>query len=404
MKFTKIKRYTIPAFALYALICITSLPLYSQKILSLNDSPESYNLGLYLYYLEDKKNSITIKEASSKDTERLYTLSKWNSINFGFTNSPYWLKLIVKNGSKSNADWILEIDYKSLDRAELYSPDGHGGFTKQVQGQIYPFSIRSIKHHNPLFELNIKTNETKIYFMKAKGEPLKLPIHIYPAKIFYRVDHDVQFALGIYYGIIAVMIFFNLILFFFLKDKNYIFLVLFIISWILNQMCLNGIAYEYLWPEAVKFNLFAEMFFTGFVDLTGLVFATHFFSLRERFPKIYMVYLAFMALSVLQIINAPCILYAWKNILRIQIHNIIILGVVLLAIISSLIIYVNKYREARFFLLAWTAFLIGTVINVLSNFAIFETVINRSSGFLSLRGILFYRRIFSHRSPRRSCN
>ena len=65
---------------------------------------------------------------------------------------------------------------------------------------------------------------------------------------FISNDHDEQFVFGIFYGILIVMILYNLFIYIGIREQSYLDYVLFIGSLSLLQADINKYTYEYLWP------------------------------------------------------------------------------------------------------------------------------------------------------------
>ena len=82
---------------------------------------------------------------------------------------------------------------------------------------------------------------------------------------------DEQILFGLYYGLILAMALYNLFLFIYVKDLSYLFYVMYIVSFGLLQMSLNGLAFQYVWPNSTWLASYAPTFLIPFT-LVLLVF------------------------------------------------------------------------------------------------------------------------------------
>ncbi|HAC30365.1 MAG TPA: diguanylate cyclase, partial [Marinobacter hydrocarbonoclasticus] len=59
---------------------------------------------------------------------------------------------------------------------------------------------------------------------------------------------------GIYYGIVLVMMLYNLFVFMAVGERSFLYYVGYIASMPLFLASLHGVAFQYLWPEATWWN------------------------------------------------------------------------------------------------------------------------------------------------------
>ncbi len=95
-------------FFLYTpLIAIT--PQKTESIL-ITKSIEKKLIGPSIRYFEDKTRKHTLYSIK-KIPEKKWKTSNKNSMNFGFTSSIYWVTFSIKNKTKQQINWFLEIAY-----------------------------------------------------------------------------------------------------------------------------------------------------------------------------------------------------------------------------------------------------------------------------------------------------
>ncbi|MBI3814276.1 MAG: hypothetical protein HY279_07425, partial [Nitrospinae bacterium] len=260
--------------------------------LILDPGKEVYPLSIHLDILEDKEGKWTIEDVTSpKLSDKFIPHKNESTPGFGFTNSAYWVRFKVKNPPKSpfskgglklspplqkggEGEWLLEIALPILDRVDLYIPPSplplpsgerievKGGFIVKKSGRLVPFKEWEIRHRSPAFYLPIDYGEEKTYYLRFKTESLmSFPMTLWSRDSFDEKDADEYIALGIYYGIISVMVLYNFFIFLSLRDRNYLFYILYVACYGLFQAIMNGIAYEYIWHSLPWWNKHANIFF-----------------------------------------------------------------------------------------------------------------------------------------------
>src|SRR5690606_33526144 len=126
-------------------------------LLTLNN-PGDYSTGLHSLWLEDPTAEL---EASTAMAASDWQLSDRDSLNFGFSNSVFWLHLPLQNLT-SQPDWALWVHYSLLDLTEAWlaaTPvSGISQCHYQQSGDLQPFSSnRAIDHPNTILPLDRKS-------------------------------------------------------------------------------------------------------------------------------------------------------------------------------------------------------------------------------------------------------
>lgn len=327
---------------------------------------EEYTLAPYLDILEDRNGAWTIEDVTSSGlSARFIPYKKKSAPDFGFTDSAFWVRFKVKNRIPEEKEWLLEIGLPLLDKIELYIPQASGGFAFKKAGRLLPFSEREIMDRNFLFRLPINPGDEQIYYLRFKTESVMiLPITLLSKDRFYIKDDNEYIVLGIYYGIILVMFLYNLFIFLSLRDRNYLFYILYIFFYALFQIVMNGVAYEYLWPTLVWWNKHSTMFFAGITILWAAEFTRNFLLTKEYAPKFNKLLIILAVSGGLSTILSITVSYS------ITVRIVTALGGILaLTFMSTGIMGWQKgYRSAKYFTIAWSFFLTGIFIGALRNF------------------------------------
>jgi signal transduction histidine kinase len=329
----------------------------------LQENPGQASLDGHIEYLEDNEGLLTIDEvASSAD----FTHAGNDTPNFGFTNSVYWFRFSITNNTKQNT-LLLEQGYTHLDYISLFSRNQDGGFKEEQSGDMLPFKHRARPYRTITFQMNIEPRETKTFFVRTQTSgSIQLPLTVYKEVIFSQVSERESAALGAYYGIILVMIVFNMLLWMSLRDKTYLSYVGYLVFYLLGQLALNGNAFRYLFSESPNLNSVALPFsmFMGF--LFAFRFTREFMILENILPKA-----SRTIIWVERILLVAALISIWAP------YAIIIKPAALVAVLAPFTFLVigficlqKGYRPAKTYLIAWSVLLIGAIVMALKNFGI----------------------------------
>lgn len=323
-------------------------------------------LGQSMYVFEDVRGDASIDDVSSQAVQGSFRLHDKPVLNAGYSRSVFWLRLDLQylprqeQGARS---WLLELAYPPLDHLELYLPDGSGSFTlAQRTGDALPFDSRQIRQNNYLFELSLEPGQTKRIYLRLESQgSIQAPLTLWSPNAYLEEQPGRIYVLGIIYGVLLVMLVYNLFIFLSVRDTSYLYYILYIASFGLYQISVNGAGIEYFWPDSPWWANAATPFLIGSAALFGCQFARSFLHTAEHSPWVDRLLLVLMACGAAVMILALCISYATA--LRLATYLALLFTVVIFA--AGILAWLRGMRVARYFIFAWTAFLVGGIVNTL---------------------------------------
>lgn len=290
-----------------------------------------------------------------------------DSAVFGFDTRQFWLR-VDPGESLPQKVLYLEMWYRAMDYVNFYIPDEKGTqFTKLASGDMVDFLKRPIHHRGLIAPLDIQKIKLKPIYIEVKTSgSLQFPISLYDGEGLVGKTADEFMLLGLYYGILASMIIYNLFLYFSIRDRTYLYYVAYIGCYLLFQAALNGIGLMYLWPSSVVWNnvsipiLIASMFFFMFL------FTMRFLNSKVYSPRLHVVLRLFslLAFSLAVISYFLPLSIALKTIVFFSILSAILVWV------STIFVTYRGYVPARYFLVAWSVFLLGIISISFKNFGV----------------------------------
>ncbi len=278
---------------------------------------------------------------------------------FGFSDGVYWFHLTAFNESHADARWLLVIEYALLDQLDLYVYDASGARTHQRGGDREPFSSRRFSHRHFNFAVEIPEGESRELLLRVDTESsVQVPLLLSTETEFLGRNQHWQFELGIYYGLIFGLLAYNLLLFFSTRDRSFLYYVLYAATFALGQANINGLTYQYLWPNAPIWDDFALILLIPASLIAILAFTRRFLELPQRAPTANRVLVAMMAVMAVLLIAAPFIGYR----LAIRLETASVFLVAAVAIGSAISAWRRQMHAAKYYLLAWTMMLLGIVV------------------------------------------
>ncbi|NTV13964.1 MAG: response regulator [Desulfobulbaceae bacterium] len=362
----------------YLLMFITlNAPADAAPPLVVQPGISSYPVGLHLDFLEDTSRALTFHQASSPDFAGEYHPSTSEKPNLGFTSSVYWARLQIQGEMVNTEPWLLEIAYPLLDSISLFLPQPDGSYLEKKAGDQFPFANREVKNRNFIFSLPQPLSEaTPIYLRFQTESSFTLPLTIWSKSAFDQKDHDDQIGLGIYYGFILVMILYSAMMLVSLRDANYFYYLFFIISFGSYQIIMNGSAYEYLWPNQVWWNNYSMPVAVAFAAMGVGLFARSFLTLADYSPVLDK---TLLILSGLCLTSAACDLMGHYAI-AIRSSSLLAMIIMFTSLLSGVVCWQKRYQPARWFMIAWSMFFLGVILNALRAFGVLP------ANFLTLSG------------------
>lgn len=338
--------------------------MYSLKSpIIFSDNEKIIDIGNAIQILEDKTNNLSVFEALYS---KQFIESTQNVPNLGISKSSFWIKFQVFNQTNEQK-LVLELQQPLMDEAELFAILKDGSFIKQRISKDIPFYKRKYQQPNYIFDLNTPLKDTCIYLMKVRsGEQILLPMKIGTLEeISEELDiNDLLF--GIYTGVILVMFFYNLFIYLTTFDKNYLYYVIYTACVGLTQANLLGYCFKYLWPNFIWLANYSSYLLPAFVGFSLSVFVMAFLQTKNNIPKLHRGLYIFNGIYIVGILLAFAGIYDVSY----KLVQVAGMGTAMYLLFISIILSRKGHKPAKFFLLAWSIFLIGVCFFAMKDFGI----------------------------------
>lgn len=340
-------------------------------------------LGRYVETLEDPGGKLSLAEVASRSD--FVPLGR-NVANFGYSYSAYWLRFTLPRDAVPLLAPLLalEIRFPSIDSIELHVPYRTvQGIEYRVQrgGDLVPWNTREVKHRNIVFRIPVTGLAEAPTYLRVQSESvLTVPAYLWRPDALVATDRNTQFGYGLFYGLVIALFLYNLMLLLALRDRIYLWYVLYVASFGVGLAAFDGLGFQYLWPESVWWANHALGTALCATLLFGAQFARNFLGMASFSVFADRFLVGVMALAAVGVfLAATDLLVPYGVILRsLSVVACATAGIVLYVSVRAML---AGYRPARFFLIAWSALLVFIALGALRNFALVPT------HFLTVNGL-----------------
>lgn len=340
--------YLISIFISFSQTCL------SQTVID-HDLKENVTIKDAVYFIEDSSKSLKIEDViNSPQFKKVPT----EIPNFGTSNSYFWLKIDLKNITEQE-NYLLEVAQPGLDEVHLYYFDQQKQLQHATAGEYLPFNKREIVDPNYIFNIVLPKGESSSVYLKVFSRDfIQLPLLIGSKDSFFDSIKTKGTLFGLYAGFMLVMLLYNSFLYFNIKDRNYLFYIIYLSAVLLTQTSLLGYTFQYIWPNSPWIAQYSTFIHGPLVGITSLLFTREFLRTRHYYPKLDKVITFFIVGYLLAVVLAFLQFFIISFTIINSFAGICSLYMLILAILISR----KKYKPAKFFLIAWSAFLIGVTL------------------------------------------
>ncbi|MCU0445476.1 MAG: SpoIIE family protein phosphatase [Microscillaceae bacterium] len=351
----------------------------AKPIIELSPQRTIYEIGKFIYFYEDKTNQLTFTEISKPDFNPKFSISPKEALNFGVSASTIWIKFTLKNQEPAKIkNWLISLDYPLIDYINLYESTASGQWKIHKNGDMLPFAERAVKNRNFTFPITLDHTEPRTYYLQCSTTgSLQINLNISSELRFSEDNTGAEIGYGIFFGVILIMILYNLFIFFSLQDFNYLYYVVAIGMNLMVQVSFSGHGIQYLWGNFPAFANTSVPIFMAATNVTVLWFTVNFLHTRQYAKTLHIVFLVIIGISLINIVLA----FFLSNRTTISLAGAFAFLNSVLLLLIGLVCYRNGNRSARFFIIAWALFLIGAFLTSMRNFGLI------APSFLTIHGL-----------------
>lgn len=315
-------------------------------------------------YLVDPGNELTPEQIVQR--QDFMELSK-KIHNFGINSSSIWLRFRVKSENLNDERKFLVINNSGLDEAHFFLAKGEKILSHQMGGRVVDFYDKVIPTNKIAFELDLLGMQEADVYLKIKSNNSKI-FSAYIAdlqQVNYKMNLQ-NILFGVFTGILAGLIVYNLFLFFAFRDKVYmLYTVHTVLIWFAKSS-IFGYTQELLWPNWEWMNVRSIVLFGSLTGISITLFAKEFLAISRYTPKLKIGITILLGIFVFVVLD---------NVFISQVagYRLYLFALGLLSIFVWFVgfrVFRKGYLPARYFIIAWTVFALGALVHICIEFGL----------------------------------
>ena len=330
-----------------------SLLLFSQNKTNVYDGTlkQLENISILL----DHTHSLTIDDIIKKN----FTLTGLD--NPGITKSVIWAKINITNLSNEEGLELL-IKNPLLDDVSIYAYANNQISDSVRLGHFKPFHKRFVDVPNFIYPIKIAINgNVDIYLRISSISPMHLPMFIGNSKQVEKDSRNEFLIIGLFCGILFIMFFYNLFLLLTTRDRSYLYYIIYIVAVGIAQLDLTGYAFKFLWPNDTWLSVNSLNISGIFSGIATALFSQSFLKTKKQYIALHRIFNLLIAAYCVSLL----LHFFGYSFIALNIINLIAAIGSAFAIYAGIHLMRENYEPAKFFLVAFSVFLLAVIIYVL---------------------------------------
>jgi two-component system, sensor histidine kinase LadS len=315
--------------------------------------------------LEEPGEALTAEKVMSTELASRWETYPDKKINLQTERRALWVRLrLHQAGGQPLNHWVLALEWPLLDAVQfaLFDTGGAGRAGPMRVRAEAPTALLS-QELVPTLHFALKPEARVTVVLRAHSESLlSVPLFLTSETEWQARRSGTFMAMGVLFGILGVMFFYNLSLFVFTGDRSYGAYVLYLLMIIAYELVTTGVGRFYLWGEHAWFRSHGYGLFAAGSFLSAAWFFRVFLKLDEAARHLNRLNQAVLTFWLVTVAFVPFVLTRW------MVDAMTVSG--MLAGVAG--IYTATYLvrrgnvSARYLLLAWLTLIGATMLTLLS--------------------------------------
>ena len=258
---------------------------------------------------------------------------------------------------------VVSVPYPEIDEFDVFLASDGALQQLASAGQARPNSATfGLLSNEFSVKFPVEPGGTVSLLLRVRSvKQLQVPVLLMSESAFAEGHATRNLRVGLYIGVILVLVLYNLFIQLATRQRTYQKYVIYLLLVGLAQLTLLGATQAYVWPGSVWLSKYASLLLTLATAWAGSEFARDFLDTRTTAPRmdrwIKAFYAASVVISLLYVTAMPQLGYRLAQ----GVSGLFAFYILLMAFL----VWRNGSRQAGFFLMAWTFFLVGVMVYVL---------------------------------------
>lgn len=293
--------------------------------------------------------------------------------SLGIHSYVVWTRLALHNDTNQTRSFIMANMKPAIDKLDVYILDDKRVVSEYKIGDARAIENRPIHHRHSVIPLEILPGETLSVFARCENiGALEGGWIVLDSNSFVKLSITESMLLGAFGGLMLALIFYNLIMYFSLKERAFLIYTLYGLSAFVYQYIMSGVFYEWSIFSMELLNLLTCPLGYSMIVFV-LLFNSAFFQTKKELPKLYMtttVLAITMALLTLLIFYVQYTEYLF---VYTQLLNSLILLSLLILFLSGVYFIFKRKNGALFYTLGQGTFFLMIAYQLMNYMGLVQT-------------------------------
>ena len=317
----------------------------------------------WLKFLPDVEENLTFDQVRSEPWASRFQSNRNKRLPKGVTH--YWVRLELESHLPFDRELLLRVQWDDI---ALYAATGPDSWEVRRSGRLMPVAERYSQLTDlqgvPLIPMYIKAGSRQMIYWRVSSERLKPWWRIDARFLTYErlelASRDFRIGQGFFFGVAMALALYHLVVFFVVRERSYLFYVLYSFGFGLLFFQRYGFGTEYAWTALPWIDKLYGLF-TVPTALCYLEFTRVYLKTAEHTPRGHRLLAVFMGLfCVFWVIDQDG--HRWIN----TAHNACYVIACLVSLVIAFLCLRRGQPTARNFLIANAVFLAGCAIYTLA--------------------------------------
>lgn len=271
---------------LFVLLCAFFTPQIKANTLYLSEF-EAAAIGKNIEYFQESTEVLTLEKAIQTFNTKDVRQGTSDSISLGIGVDPVWLKFTINNDVATPKPYRFTVETPWLDNIDSWLVQNNNVIKHIHGGDGVPFEQRPMQYRYYGFETQLPHGITQIYIRVESIGPMAIPVRLSTVEQAINRDISSGYQYGVLYGIMSALALYNLVLFAFIRQKEYGLYGLYLLGFVLNSLSYTGQIHAVFTPDyGPYFQDWVDIFLMITYSVAGLHFARHLLGTKAYAPKL----------------------------------------------------------------------------------------------------------------------
>ena len=313
--------------------------------------------------LEDPQGDLTLDQV----TRATFAPGSLAAANVGFTSSVWWARVTLRNAASREREIFVRQTYPLIDYLEVYEQTAPSEWRIHKTGDRRPFAARDIAHRDFVFPIHVPSQGERVVYLRYQSQgPIDISLSLISSPELLESLSREQLAYGIYYGCVIMLLVWSSLVFIAVRDKAFLAYFAYVCTFGLYMLIHNGLAFQYLWPESPRWGNTSLVALINIALFAGLQFSRMILRSKEVTPRLDLAARGLQAVAAILLVAAPFVPYST---IIAPVAGLVLTGVIFM-LVMGIAAMVSGSRPARYYVIAWSSFLCGSVIFLLKTFGV----------------------------------